>query len=130
MHAPTTVHYNAASRVLRYLKSNPGQGIMFSRDSDLQLIGYSDADWAGCMDTIKSKTGYCFFIGNSLISWRAKKQATVFRSSSEAEYKALSSVACELQWLLYLLGDLKVQLIKTPTLYCDNQSAVHTIRYC
>jgi hypothetical protein len=89
MHAPTTVHYNAACRVLRYLKNNPGQGLFFSRDSEMQLVGYSDADWAGCMDTRKSISGYCFFIGQSLISWRAKKQATVSRSSSEAEYRAL-----------------------------------------
>jgi hypothetical protein len=125
MHAPTTVHFNAACRVLRYLKNNPGQGILFSRDSELQLTGYSDADWAGCMDTRKSISGYCFFIGKSLISWRAKKQATVSRSSSEAEYRALSSAACELQWLIYLLNDLQIQLDKTPTLYCDNESAVH-----
>ncbi|GAU25648.1 hypothetical protein TSUD_265740 [Trifolium subterraneum] len=67
MHAPTNVHYNAACRVLRYLKNDPGQGILFSRTSELKLIGYSDADWA----------------------------------------------------------DLKIQLGNTPTLYCDNQSAVH-----
>jgi hypothetical protein len=102
MHAPTTVHYNAACRVLRYLKNNPGQGLFFSRDSEMQLVGYSDADWAGCMDTRKSISGYCSFIGQSLISWRAKKQATVSRSSSEAEYRALSSATCELQWLLYV----------------------------
>jgi hypothetical protein len=125
MHAPTVTHFNAACRVLRYLKNNPGQGILFSRDSELQLTGYSDADWAGCMDTRKSISGYCFFIGKSLISWRAKKQATVSRSSSEAEYRALSSAACELQWLIYLLSDLQIRLDKTPTLYCDNQSAVH-----
>lgn len=125
MQAPTNVHFNAACRVLRYLKNNPGQGIFFSRTSEMQLIGYSDADWAGCMDSRKSISGYCFFIGKSLVSWRAKKQATVSRSSSEAEYRALSSAACELQWLLYLFADLRVQLTRTPTLYCDNQSAVH-----
>jgi hypothetical protein len=125
MHAPTTVHFNAACRVIRYLKNNPGQGMLFSRDSELQLVGYSDADWAGCMDTRKSISGYCFFIGKSLISWRAKKQATVSRSSSEAEYRALSSATCELQWLLYLFKDLHIQLPKLPTLYCDNQSALH-----
>ncbi|GAU50785.1 hypothetical protein TSUD_192210 [Trifolium subterraneum] len=114
MHAPTTTHFTAACRVLRYLKNNPGQGVLFSRDSELQLIGYSDADWAGCMDTRRSITGYCFFIGKSLVSWRAKKQVTVSRSSSEAEYRALSSATY-----------LRVKLQKTPTLYCDNQSAVH-----
>jgi hypothetical protein len=125
MHAPTTIHFNAACRVMRYLKNNPGQGLFFSRDSEMQLMGYSDADWAGCVDTRKSISGYCFFIGKSLISWRAKKQATVSRSSSEAEYRALSSATYELQWVLYLLADLKIQLTKVPILYCDNQSAIH-----
>jgi hypothetical protein len=125
MHASTDIHFNAACRVLRYLKNNPGQGVFFSKTSQMQLIGYSDADWAGCKDTRRSITGYCFFIGKSLVSWRAKKQATVSRSSSEAEYRALSSASCELQWLLYLFADLQVQLSKIPTLYCDNQSAVH-----
>jgi hypothetical protein len=125
MRAPTNIHFNAACSVLRYLKNNLGQGILFSRDSDLQLTGYPDADWAGCMDTRKSVSGYCFFIGKYLISWRAKKQATVSRSSSEAEYRVFSSATCELQWLLYLLSELKIQLTNTPILYCDNQSAVH-----
>ncbi|KAK2454457.1 putative mitochondrial protein [Trifolium repens] len=125
MHAPTTVHYNAACRVLRYLKNNPGQGLLFSRESEMHVTGYSDADWAGCMDTRKSISGYCFFIGKSLISWRAKKQVTVSRSSSEAEYRALSSATCELQWLLYLLADLGITLTRLPALYCDNQSALH-----
>jgi hypothetical protein len=116
MHAPTTIHFNAACRVMRYLKNNPGQGLFFSRDSEMQLMGYSDADWAGCVDTRKSISGYCFFIGKSLNSWRAKKQANVSKSSSEAEYIALSSATCELQWVLYLMADLNIQLTKLPIL--------------
>ena len=64
-------------------------------------------------------------MGASLISWRAKKQQTVSRSSSEAEYRALSTTACELQWLLYLLHDLHITCTRAPALYCDNQSALH-----
>ena len=123
--APTTNHYDTACRVVKYLKGTPGQGLMFRRDSNLQLLGFTDADWAGCMDTRRSTSGYCFFLGTSLISWRAKKQHTVSRSSSEAEYRALSFASCELQWLLYLLKDLGVKCTKSPVLYCDNQSAIH-----
>lgn len=123
--APTTTHYESACRVVRYLKGSPGHGLMFRRDANLQLLGFTDADWAGCVDTRRSTSGYCFFLGTSLISWRAKKQHTVSRSSSEAEYRALSFASCELQWLLYLLQDLRVKCSKPPVLYCDNQSAIH-----
>jgi hypothetical protein len=122
---PTINHYNAACRVIRYLKHNPGRGLLFPRNSDLQILGFTDADWAGCLDTRKSTTGYCFFIGSSLVSWKAKKQTTVSRSSSEAEYRALSSATCELIWLLYLMKDLKVPCSKPPVIYCDSQSALH-----
>ncbi|GAU40997.1 hypothetical protein TSUD_92220 [Trifolium subterraneum] len=73
----------------------------------------------------RSITGYCFFIGSSLVSWKSKKQQTVARSSSEAEYKALTATTCELQWLTYLLRDLQVTYINKPALFCDSQSARH-----
>ncbi|PNX92373.1 retrovirus-related Pol polyprotein from transposon TNT 1-94, partial [Trifolium pratense] len=122
---PTQMHYNAALRVLKYLKTSPGRGLFFPRASQLQLLGFSDADWAGCKDSRRSISGQCFFLGQSLVSWRTKKQFTVARSSSEAEYRALASATCELQWLLYLLQDLGVPCSKLPVIYCDNQSALH-----
>ena len=122
---PTQTHYTAALRVLKYLKGSPGKGIFFPRASSLHIQGYTDADWAGCKDTRRSISGHCFFLGQSLICWRTKKQPTVSRSSSKAEYRAMASATCELQWLLYLLRDLQVQCAKLPVLYCDNQSAMH-----
>lgn len=122
---PTHAHYSAATRVLRYLKSCPGKGLFFPRDSHMQLLGFSDADWAGCIDSRRSVSGQCFFLGKSMISWRTKKQLTVSRSSSEAEYRALAAATCELQWLLYLMQDLKIVCDKLPVIYCDNQSALH-----
>jgi hypothetical protein len=122
---PIFAHYNAACRVIRYLKHNPGRGLLFPRHSELQLLGFSDADWAGCIETRRSTTGYCFFLGSSLVSWKAKKQMTVSRSSSEAEYRALSTATCELIWLLYLMKDLNVTCSKPPIIYCDSQSAIH-----
>ncbi|MCH81055.1 retrovirus-related Pol polyprotein from transposon TNT 1-94 [Trifolium medium] len=122
---PIIAHYESACRVIRYLKGTPGRGLFFPRASSLQLLGFADADWVNCLDTRRSTSGYCFFLGSSLISWRAKKQNTVSRSSSEAEYRSLSFAACELQWLLYLLSDLGIKCNKLPALYCDNQSAIH-----
>jgi hypothetical protein len=109
-------------KLLKYLNSCPGKGLFFPRDSALQLFGFSDAD---CLDFRRSISGQCFFRGKSLISWRTKKQLTVSKSSSEAEYRALAAAACELQWLLYLLQDLQVKTTKLPMLYCDNHSALH-----
>ena len=125
MAAPTTAHLRAAHRVLRYLKASPGRGLLFRRGSDHQLLGFSDADWAGCPDSRRSVSGFCFFLGDSLVSWRTKKQTTVSRSSSEAEYRALAAATCELQWLTFLLRDMRVQCSRTPVLYCDNRSTLH-----
>ncbi|CAJ2651351.1 uncharacterized mitochondrial protein AtMg00810-like [Trifolium pratense] len=123
--APTSTHFKAAHKVLRYLKGNPGTGLFFPRNSSIQLLGFSDADWGGCIDSRRSITGYCFFLGQSLICWKSKKQLTVSKSSSEAEYRALASATCELQWLSYLLRDLQVTTDKLHALYCDSQSALH-----
>ena len=125
MSKPTKAHHAAAIRVLRYLKGCPGKGLFFPRTCSPHLLGFSDADWATCIDSRRSITGYCFFIGNSLVSWKTKKQTIVSCSSSEAEYRALASATCELQWLSYLLRDLRIPLSKTPVLYCDNHSALH-----
>jgi hypothetical protein len=122
---PTHAHHNAAIRVLRYLKSCPGKGLLFPRSCTTQLRGFSDADWATCVDSRRSITGYCFFIGHSLVSWRTKKQSTISRSSSEAEYRALASVIYELQWLTFLLRDLRVSRSAPSLLYCDNHNALH-----
>jgi len=124
---PTHTHYNAALRVLKYLKGSLGRGIFFPRAPGLHIQGYTDADWAGCKDTRSSILGHCFFLGQSLISWRTKKQPTVSKSSSEAEYRAMASATCELQWLLYLLRDLHIDCVKLPVLYCDNQSVMHIV---
>ena len=84
MSAPRDIHLSAAHWVLRYIKSSPGSGIFFFASSDLQLRSFSDSDWAGCVDTRRSVTGFAIFLGSSLNSWEAKKQATVSKSSSKA----------------------------------------------
>lgn len=122
--APTDTHLSAAHRVLRYIKASPGQGLFYPSNTDLHLNMFSDSDWAMCSETRKSITGYCAYMGSALISWRSKKQVTVSRSSSEAEYRALASAVCEIQWLTYLLHDLQIKTSRPATLFCDNKSAV------
>ncbi|XP_014496008.1 uncharacterized protein LOC106757745 [Vigna radiata var. radiata] len=94
--APTTLHHQAAFRILRYIKQTPGQGIFLTANNNLQLQAYSDSDWADCPDSRKSSTGYIVYLGDSPIAWKSKKQNTVSHSSSEAEYRALAQTVCEL----------------------------------
>jgi len=117
--APTTEHMLAELHVLKFLINNPGQGLFFSSSSSLTLKGFFDSDWGACQDTRRSTTGFYFFLGKSLISWKSKKQSVVSRSSSEAEYRALAQATCEGQWLLYLLQDFHIRHPSPIILYCD-----------
>ncbi|PKI39757.1 hypothetical protein CRG98_039802 [Punica granatum] len=104
---PRQGHWDAAMRVLRYLKQSPGQGI-FLRPTSLSLTAYCDADWVSCPMTRRSLTGYFITLGGSSISWKTKKQTTVSKSSAEAEYRAMAATISELLWLRCLLSSLGI----------------------
>ncbi|KAM1661090.1 hypothetical protein EV2_004131 [Malus domestica] len=123
MQAPMTSHFTAVKRILRYLKGTMHLGLTYSK-GDLNLKSFSDADWAGDPNDRRSTTGLVVFLGTNPISWSSKKQQTVSRSSTEAEYRALSSTAAELDWIQQLLAFLKVSVRSTPVLFCDNLSAI------
>lgn len=124
MHNPLQSHLNLAFRVLRYLKLSPGNGISVSKGDNLDLKGYVDADWGKCLGSRRSVTGFCIFLGNTLISWKSKKQNVVSRSSSESEYRAMSIATCEIIWILKILHDLQVPVTLPVNLICDNKSAI------
>ncbi|XP_019189245.1 PREDICTED: uncharacterized protein LOC109183634 [Ipomoea nil] len=90
MHAPTTSHWKQLKRVLMYVKGTIGYGLRIQRCASKEIHAFSDSDWAGCPKDRKSTNGFAVFLGNNLISWVCKKQRTVARSSTEAEYKALA----------------------------------------
>ncbi|GJX81388.1 ribonuclease H-like domain-containing protein [Tanacetum coccineum] len=108
MHAPLQSLLKLAFKVLRYLKNAPGKGISFNKGNDLNLKVYVDSDWAKCKVTRKSITGYAVFMGESLVSWKSKKQSMLSKSSAEAEYRAMNSVTCEVIWILKILAELNV----------------------
>lgn len=110
-------HYQAATKVLKYLKASLAKGLFFPANTSLKLTGFADADWADCLDTRRSITGYCVLLGPSLVAWKSKKQSTISKSSSEAEYRALAALICELQWLQYLLQDLQLHSTDPCTVY-------------
>ncbi|KAL0453806.1 UNVERIFIED_CONTAM: Retrovirus-related Pol polyprotein from transposon RE1 [Sesamum latifolium] len=96
MQSPCKQHLDAALHLLRYLNGTASKGLFFPSDTTHELLAYSDADWASCVDTRRSLTSFCIFLGSSLMSWKTKKQHAVSRSTAEAEYRSMASTTCEL----------------------------------
>ncbi|CAN6572790.1 unnamed protein product [Malus baccata var. baccata] len=125
MHSPRVSHLQAIKRILWYLKGTIDMGLWFSKTSaHLDIQAFSDADWAGCPLDRRSTGGFCIFLGSSIISWSAKKQPTVARSSTEAEYRFLAHTVAELSWISKLLDDIGYSLPCNPQLWCDNISDI------
>ena len=116
--APRSTYYAVVLRILRYLKGTLFHGLFYSAQSLLVLRAFSDANWTGDPTDRRSTTGYCFFLGSSLISWRSKKQTFVAHSNTEAKYRALADTTSELLWLRWLLKDLGVSTSSATPLYC------------
>ena len=125
MHDPRAGHLAFLKRVLRYVRDTTGLGLHLRASSHLDISAYSDADWAGCPDTRRSTSGYCIYLGDSLVSWSSKRQAIVSRSSAEEEYRGVANAAAECCWLRHLLGELHVPVDTATIIYCDNVSAVY-----
>ena len=123
MQHPTTSHLEAAKRVSRYVQGTLHFGIHLA-PGPLTFSAFFEVNWAGDPIDRKSTTGILVFLGSSPISWSSKKQSTVSRSSTEAEYRALASTVAELAWLRTIFKELKLFLPHAPILWCDNNSTI------
>jgi hypothetical protein len=93
------------------------------KSSLLDISIFTDVEWAVCVDDQRSIGGYAVFVGPNLVSWSSKKQPTVSRSSTDAEYKALANGTAEAMWISSLLTELGVTQQRAPVLWCDNLGA-------
>ena len=127
MSSPKVPHLQAAYKILKYSKKTPGKGLFLSARSKLQLKCYCNADWAAYPDTRRSITGFCMFLGDSLISWKSKKQQVVSRSSTESEYSSMATVTSEVVWLIALFKTFGLNHTQPAFLYCDSKAALYIV---
>ncbi|CAI5942473.1 unnamed protein product [Closterium sp. NIES-65] len=121
-------HMAAGKRVLRYLCSTSGMGLVLGGRSPVVLTGHADASWADDRATQRSSQGYTFSLGSGSVSWRATRSSSVLGSSCEAEIYAGAMAAQELRWLTYLLTDLGEPPRSPPVLYVDNKAMLALCR--
>jgi len=125
MHKPTSLLLKHLKRLLRYLKNTINFGIMLQTPSTTNLLAYTDADWGGNADDRTSTSTYIIFLEGNPMSWLSKKQKTVARSSTEAEYRAVATSTTEIMWLTNLLKELGITRSAPPKIMCDNIAATY-----
>ncbi|CAI7873354.1 unnamed protein product [Closterium sp. NIES-54] len=116
------VHWDAAKRVLRYLCSTSGMGLVLGGQARVVLTGHADASWVDDLATQRSSQGYTFSLGSGSVSWRSTRSSSVLSSSCVAEIYAGAMASQELRWLTYLLTDLGEAPRSPPVLYVDNKA--------
>nr|GEV96500.1 copia protein [Tanacetum cinerariifolium] len=120
---PTEKHLKEVKRIFCCLWRTVDTGLWYTNDSGFELIGFSDADYAGCKDTFKSTSGGAQFLGEKLVSWSSKKQECTAQSTAEAEYVSLSTCCAQVLWMRTQLTDYGFNFKKIP-IYCDSKSAI------
>ena len=124
MHRPQADHMAAVLRILRYLKVTSSKGILYTKNENLDLIGYTDTGWAGDRDDRKFTSGYFILVGGYLVTWRSKKQKVVVLSSVEAEFRGIAKGVTEILWIRKLLCKLSCHQTQASLLYCGNKVAI------
>ncbi|GKA58631.1 hypothetical protein Tco_0757944 [Tanacetum coccineum] len=125
MHAPLKYHFDMALKVLKHPKLALCLGVEFiKKKSMFDVVAYSDSDWAKCPITRKSVFRYYVSVNGNLVSWKIKKQATLSKSSAEAEYRAMASVTYEVMWIVKILKDFNIDILIPASLFCDNKEKI------
>ena len=124
MHCASEIHFQATKTIVRYIKGTINYGIKYSHFQNFKLHGYSDSDWAGSIDDMRSTTGFCFNFGSGMFSWSSKKQDVVAQSTAEAEYVAATAAVNQAIWIRKILADLHMKQNEPTQIYVDNQAAI------
>jgi hypothetical protein len=124
MHSPQLPHLQAVKSILRHIKAIVSMGLLYKKGEASTLTGFSDADWAGCIDDKRSTGAYLFKLGSTPITWCSRKQPTVVPSSTKSEYRALMKATKESMWLRRILKELGFRQQQTTIIYCDNQGSI------
>ncbi|XP_019069808.2 uncharacterized mitochondrial protein AtMg00810-like [Solanum lycopersicum] len=124
MHSPKTSHMEAALRVVRYIKGTSRLGLFMSSNNMSELVAYCDSDWGTYIESRKLVTGYIVKLGSALVSWKAKKQNTVSRSSAEVEFRIMATIVAEIIWMKGLFNELGVEVKLPVQLFSDNKVAI------
>lgn len=128
MENPTVAHEKALKRILKYIAGTKSHGIVFKHNGNHQLCGFSDADYAGDVDSRKSTSGYVFLFNDSIISWRSSLQKCVSISTTESEYVSASEAVKEIVWLKRLYEELLPNQRDEASFYMDNMSAIRLVK--
>jgi len=123
MHKPTEEHWRLVKRLLRYLSGTSIVSPLLHHQSPAHLHAFSNANWGGNKDDFSSTSAYILYLGQNLVSWPSKKQQTIARSSTEAEYRSVADTASEISWVCSLLNELQYSVKQVPVIYCDNIGA-------
>lgn len=124
MEAPTELHHQAIKKTLRYLKGTINYGMFYKKSEGKELVSFSDSDYAGDLDDRKSTSGYFFLLSGAAVSWSSRKQPVVTLSTTEAEFIAAASCACQGIWLRRILEEVNYTQQGPIMLFCDNSSTI------
>nr|XP_016493621.1 PREDICTED: uncharacterized mitochondrial protein AtMg00810-like [Nicotiana tabacum] len=121
---PKRSHMDATLRVVKYVKNHPGQGILMSNKTTGTLEAFCDADWVACQHSRTSVTSFLIKLGGSLVSWKSKKQTTISRCFTEAEYRSLAVTIAKLVFLVGLIKEIGVDVQLPVNIHCYSKAAI------